>query len=500
MHMPVKLVRWLFKWLIRLSVIVVAVVVTIYVVRAFDSRRLPDLKPWHTVVLENEFRADEVPADFDFADYLELEDRLFREVDERIVDVLAESDRWKFSRYSRGGPSYPGSMDVNWNTSQEIVPDNLTGGILLMHGLTDAPYSARSIGELLAGQGLYVVIMRYPGHGTIPGELRHTRWEDWFAVARIAMQHLRGKIGNELPIYIGGYSTGGALALKYTLAALDDPELESVERVFMFSPAVGITSFAVFSNWHRLLSDIPYFAKFEWTGIQPEYDPFKYNSFPKMGGHEVFELAGETLGSLITLYASGRIAELPPMIAFHSLVDSTVLTPPLIDLVFNKFEDGDSRLVLFDVNRWGPLDDFIRNTHDPILERIFSQEKLGYAFTLVTNKAEDSLEVVARTQLAFEADETVEELGLAWGPGLFSLSHVAIPFPPEDPIYGIEPNEQFVQLGVMAPRGERRVLAVSLDQLMRLRYNPFHSYMSEQIVGFCPACADYPEQDSSTSP
>ena len=67
MHMPVKLVRWLFKWLIRLSVIVVAVVVTIYVVRAFDSRRLPDLKPWHTVVLENEFRADEVPADFDFA-------------------------------------------------------------------------------------------------------------------------------------------------------------------------------------------------------------------------------------------------------------------------------------------------------------------------------------------------------------------------------------------------------------------------------------------------
>jgi hypothetical protein len=35
------------------------------------------------------------------------------------------------------------------------------------------------------------------------------------------------------------------------------------------------------ANAHELLSFLTYFAQFKWLSIEPEYDPFKYNSFPK---------------------------------------------------------------------------------------------------------------------------------------------------------------------------------------------------------------------------
>ena len=37
------------------------------------------------------------------------------------------------------------------------------------------------------------------------------------------------------------------------------------------------------------------------------------------------------------------------------------------------------------------------------------------------------------------------------------------------------------RLGLMAPRGERGVLAVPIDQWMRLNCNPFYGYLEERI-------------------
>ncbi len=68
--------RLLLKLLRKTAILLLAVVATIILVRAFDSRRKPDLKPWHTVHLENEFTAEGFRGET-FADYLEIEDQVF---------------------------------------------------------------------------------------------------------------------------------------------------------------------------------------------------------------------------------------------------------------------------------------------------------------------------------------------------------------------------------------------------------------------------------------
>jgi hypothetical protein len=77
-------------------------------------------------------------------------------------------------------------------------------------------------------------------------------------------------------------------------------------------------------------------------------------------------------------------------------------------------------------------------------------------------------------------------LELAWPRTVFSLSHVALPFPPDDPLYGFEPAAEtdHVQLGHIAVRGENGVLALPMWALTRQRSNPFHSYLIERLDAF----------------
>ena len=78
----------------------------------------------------------------------------------------------------------------------------------------------------------------------------------------------------------------------------------------------------------------------------------------------------------------------------------------------------------------------------------------------------------------------VTALGLAFPTDVFSLSHIALPFPVEDGLYGLAPDlrEDFgVRLGALAPRGERGALVVSVDALTRLQSNPFMPYLLDRV-------------------
>ena len=77
-----------------------------------------------------------------------------------------------------------------------------------------------------------------------------------------------------------------------------------------------------------------------------------------------------------------------------------------------------------------------------------------------------------------------QSLGVDYPSQLFSLSHVALPFPPNDPLYGSDPtpDENYgVALGTLAPRGEHGVLVVGLDSLQRATSNPFYDYLLQRI-------------------
>ena len=82
------------------------------------------------------------------------------------------------------------------------------------------------------------------------------------------------------------------------------------------------------------------------------------------------------------------------------------------------------------------------------------------------------------------ATVTSEPLGLSWPDSIYSLSHVALPFPIDDPVYGGEGQGRelgSVSLGRLTPRGEKSVLIVPEEVLMRLTWNPFFSYLAERV-------------------
>ena len=76
-------------------------------------------------------------------------------------------------------------------------------------------------------------------------------------------------------------------------------------------------------------------------------------------------------------------------------------------------------------------------------------------------------------------------LALSWPKGVYSLAHVAIPFPLDDPVYGVvdAPARGYrgLRLGALTPRGETHLLTAPVGQLMRLRHNPFFSYVERRI-------------------
>ena len=86
-----------------------------------------------------------------------------------------------------------------------------------------------------------------------------------------------------------------------------------------------------------------------------------------------------------------------------------------------------------------------------------------------------------------EAGTTLERqhtLDLEYPIDVYSLSHVALPFPMSDGLYGLRPDpaEQFgLKLGTIAARGEIGALVVNMNAMLRMSSNPFFPFMLERI-------------------
>jgi hypothetical protein len=166
------------------------------------------------------------------------------------------------------------------------------------------------------------------------------------------------------------------------------------------------------------------------------------------------------------------------------VVDFTVSTPAIVNGLYRNLPANGSELVLFDLNRntkFGPL---LRSSADNVFTGLLPDAPRLFKTTIITNVDPDSATVAERVTQAGATTELTRTLGLTYPRDVFSLSHVALPFPINDPLYGTEPDpkENYgVNLGTMAARGERGILIVSLDFLNRKSSNPFFPYMLERI-------------------
>lgn len=472
-----------FHLLKRLAQLVAVAAITFLAVRAYDAYRAEPLAPWHTYVPE-ELSAQALDrADWD--DYLDREQTLFDAVRLEVTEQLEPEQRILSNRYFEGSPVYPGRFAQDWNRSYLVMPEGVPrGAAVLLHGLTDSPYSLRHIGRHYQAAGYLVVGIRLPGHGTVPAGLTGVVWEDWVAATRLAIRTALDRVGPSVPLHLVGFSNGGALAMKYALDAIEDPSLRQADRLILITPMIGITEMARFAGFAGLPAVFPAFAKTAWLGIVPEFNPFKYNSFPVNGARQS-SLLTRALQPRIARYArQDRLDELPPIITFQSIVDFTVSTSAIVTALHAQLPPGRGELVLFDINRntkFGPL---IRPTAETAIDRLLPAAPRPFKTTIITNAAPERAEVVERITAAGATTEMIRDLGLTYPREVFSLSHVALPFPVTDSLYGMtpDPSEDFgAQLGALAIRGERGVLIMSLDSLVRMSSNPFFPYLLERI-------------------
>ncbi len=99
----------------------------------------------------------------------------------------------------------------SFNGNEEFFFGGSKQGVILVHGYTGAPGEMRLLGGYLQKQGLTVLGVRLPGHGTTPQELNSTGWQNWYSVVKEGVHRLRLCCDR---VSIVGLSMGGLLTIK----------------------------------------------------------------------------------------------------------------------------------------------------------------------------------------------------------------------------------------------------------------------------------------------
>ena len=454
------------------------VLLTVFVLY-LESR--PNLKVWHDAGLDAEFTTKSPVKDF--SEYVQLEEKLFQQLEENVYAQVEPEDRNQLNRFNHGSMSDPTRWEQDWNRTFELSHESPKAGVLLLHGMSDSPYSLHNIGLSLHEAGAAVIGLRVPGHGTAPSGLVKMQWQDMTAAVKLAMKHLHEQTRDQ-PLYIVGYSNGSALAVYYGLTTLDDAQLPKADGLVLVSPAIGVTKLAPFAVWQARLGHLLGLDKLAWNSLGLEYDPFKYNSFAVNAGDQIYRLTSEIQNLLSK--NQDRLLQMPPILAFQSVVDATVSTSVTITGLFDKLPAGGHELVLFDINRFSEAEKFFKNDPKPYLDRMLNNSQLSYTLSLVANENETSRQAnVLRNEPGNSGINTLK-LETAWPRAMHSLSHIALPFPKTDPLYGeINPEkESGLHLGNIAVRGERGVIQIPASDMLRLRWNPFYPYLEQRIFDF----------------
>ena len=465
-----------------LLLLAIVLAVIFFAGRVAVTQRSSPLQPWHTFV-PKELDVKQIDQ-ATWSAYLQRENEIMAEVQAEVGQLVPADQRVTANRYFDGSPMHPSHFKPDWNRSFVLQPEGKpVGAVVLVHGLTDSPYSVRHVARSYAAKGFVAVAPRLPGHGTVPAGLTRAEWEDWMATTRMAVREAQAHIQSDQPLHMVGYSNGGALAMKYTLEAIDNPQLRKPDRVVLLSPMIGVTRFARFAGLAGLPAVFPAFAQAAWLGVDPEFNPFKYNSFPVNGARQSYRLSSALQEHIARLEQRGALKDLPPVQTFQSVLDHTVSTQAIITSLYDKLPANGSEIVLFDVNRsvkFGPL---MRTSSDTALEQLLPAPPKRYTVSVVTNARPDDTAAVERRTTAGDLEAQTTALDQPYPPTIFSLSHISMPFPMDDPLYGVEPtsNEYGVNLGSIVARGERGALLLSMDGLYRLSANPFYPYMMKKI-------------------
>ena len=353
--------------------------------------------------------------------------------------------------------SIPGIFAEDWNRSYILEPAGPpVGAAVFLHGLTDSPYSLRHIARryLRARLSLdsYEVACSWHGPRRLDGR----------GMGRLVGGHTAGRQRSPQTHWsLGSVAPGRVFERR---CACLDVCARGARQHRADTNRIACADFADGRNHElcplrrarRVAGDIPGLcegrvaqraARVQSVQVQFVSGQRRATVVPSDRGP-----AKEDVRSA----RDGRLVDLPPVITFQSVMDSTVSTRAIVSAFYFHLPANGSELVLFDLNRstkFGPL---LRSASDTLLTRLLPEPPRRFRTTIITNASPDSDEVVERVRRLARLRNGRKSWGCPIRLDVFSLSHVALPFPTSDSLYGLQPDPARISALISArlPRGE----------------------------------------------
>ncbi len=230
-------------------------------------------------------------------------------------------------------------------------------GVLLIHGLLASPAQLREYGEHLAKEGYTVMGVRLKGHGSSPYALRNQTWEDWYASVLRGFNILKVHCQQ---IFVCGFSTGGALALKL----VSEQYLEIIGVCAVAVPIKFINpAFMLISLLHGVNKLVGWVSSYE--GITPfiengtEHPLINYRHVPVKSLYELRRLI-QDMNDFLPLCNI-------PVLILHGEHDPIVSVDSASEIM-DKLATKNKQLRIIDSNRHGILMENIGGTWNLIDE------------------------------------------------------------------------------------------------------------------------------------
>ncbi|OUL57242.1 alpha/beta hydrolase [Pseudoalteromonas ulvae] len=211
----------------------------------------------------------------------------------------------------------------------ELRQPNNHKAILLIHGLTDSPYLFHDLAGYFYQQGFNVRTILLPGHGTAPSDLAHIKMTQWQHSAEYAIERT---LTDFEQVYLGGFSTGGALIFDYLMyqAQVSD----KIKGLLMWSPASQAKSEQAWLA--KYVAAIPFVT---WLDKDADVDFAKYESFSFNAGAQVYSLMNRIEEKQFNTLNRHDI----PLLLIASEVDQTIETRASLKLAKFWYQNPDRR-------------------------------------------------------------------------------------------------------------------------------------------------------------
>lgn len=328
-------------------------------------------------------------------------------------------------------------------------PDNQKA-VLLVHGLTDSPFTYHDLAQIYFQQGYTVRTLLLPGHGTAPDALKDVNAQQWQQATDYAVNRT---LEDFEQVVLGGYSTGAALLINYLTTR---PINERIKALMLFSPASEPHNK---NGWAAKWIDLIPFVN--WIDEDADIDFAKYESFP----WNAAAAADDAMRTITVNSLEQRKFPAIPVFTALSDIDTTIDSKATLSL-------------LSTLHKISP-----RNTGNPNTLVLYGDKNI------IPDHFPNSYTIHNPQCRARDCK------------GIQGISHIAVVNSPNNPHYGINANYRncgsylddestykLCKTTAQITLGERTADNVARFQpFQRLTFNPYFTELSNQITQFLNA-------------